>query len=224
MQCLNCHKETSNPKYCSSICNQICITKVAAEKKSTAFQNLYFANPKSCPSCKIVLPYKKRRLKFCSHSCAASCNNAGIRRHGNPKNPHKICKVCGAVTKDVNRETCGNKCAGKLSSEQFVQDWLNGKLNPQTKHGQVPSPIRKYLFEIHDDKCQRCRWGEMNRSTNKIPLQVHHEDGDHKNNRFSNLLLLCPNCHSLTINFGSLNKGKGRSERQRQRKERVLST
>lgn len=62
-------------------------------------------------------------------------------------------------------------------------------------------------------KCQLCGWGEMNKYTNKVPLQVHHIDGNSENNNEDNLLLLCPNCHSLTENFGSKNKNasKGRS-------------
>ena len=41
-------------------------------------------------------------------------------------------------------------------------------------------------------------------------LQVNHIDGNYKNNREENLELLCPNCHSLTPNYRSLNRGKGR--------------
>ena len=32
---------------------------------------------------------------------------------------------------------------------------------------------------------------------------MHHIDGDCTNNKMENLQLLCPNCHSLTSNFGS---------------------
>ena len=37
----------------------------------------------------------------------------------------------------------------------------------------------------------------------RIPLEIHHIDGDCTNNKMENLQLLCPNCHSLTSNFGS---------------------
>ena len=36
---------------------------------------------------------------------------------------------------------------------------------------------------------------------------VNHKDGNKANNKEDNLDLLCPNCHSLTKNYGSLNKG-----------------
>ena len=38
-----------------------------------------------------------------------------------------------------------------------------------------------------------------------IHLHVHHIDGDRSNNCLDNLMLLCPNCHSYTDNFGSKN-------------------
>jgi len=34
---------------------------------------------------------------------------------------------------------------------------------------------------------------------------MHHKDGNRSNNKEDNLELLCPNCHSLTDNFGILN-------------------
>lgn len=72
---------------------------------------------------------------------------------------------------------------------------------------------RKYLFRKYDSKCQKCGWGEINKSTNLVPLQIHHIDGDALNNKVENLELLCPNCHALADNFGSRNKNatEGRS-------------
>lgn len=43
-----------------------------------------------------------------------------------------------------------------------------------------------------------------------MPLEVHHIDGNCTNNKEENLQLLCPNCHSLTPNSGSLNKGNSK--------------
>lgn len=57
---------------------------------------------------------------------------------------------------------------------------------------------------IREKKCERCNlttWlGE------EINLELHHIDGNHYNNNFDNLQILCPNCHSLTQNYR--NKGK----------------
>jgi hypothetical protein len=46
------------------------------------------------------------------------------------------------------------------------------------------------------ERCRRKRWlGES------IPLEIHHCDGDRRNNSLSNIELLCPNCHALTDNY-----------------------
>lgn len=73
------------------------------------------------------------------------------------------------------------------------------------------------MHEKYSDKCQKCGWHEVNPFTNKIPLQVHHINGDALDNREENLQLLCPNCHSLTDNYGSLNKHSTRTTLQEYR-------
>lgn len=65
----------------------------------------------------------------------------------------------------------------------------------------VPSHrLRVRLIEdgIKEHKCEICgldKWlGE------KIPLELHHIDGNRFNNNLDNLHILCPNCHSMTDN------------------------
>lgn len=79
--------------------------------------------------------------------------------------------------------------------------------------GEISSHIRRWLHEQHSSHCQECGWGKVHPVTGKVPLAVHHRDGNSNNNRVENLELLCPNCHALTENFGRLNKGKGRKKR-----------
>ena len=40
-----------------------------------------------------------------------------------------------------------------------------------------------------------------------------YKDGNYRNNEEYNLELLCPNCHSLTQSYKSLNNGNGRDDR-----------
>ena len=54
----------------------------------------------------------------------------------------------------------------------------------------------------------------MNQFTKKIPLEIHHKDGNYLNNNEDNLELLCPNCHSLTNTYKAANKGNGREDRR----------
>lgn len=74
----------------------------------------------------------------------------------------------------------------------------------------ISSHIRRYMFEKYESKCCKCGWGKVNQFTGNIPLEVEHIDGRHTNNIENNLLLLCPNCHSLTDTYKALNRGNGR--------------
>jgi len=73
--------------------------------------------------------------------------------------------------------------------------------------------LRKYLIRRFGEKCSECGSNERNDKTGKVPIEVEHIDGDWQNNRLSNLILLCPNCHALTPTFRGLNRGRGRAYR-----------
>lgn len=61
------------------------------------------------------------------------------------------------------------------------------------------------LVYLKGHKCEQCGTSTWNQV--KIPLEVHHNDGDHLNNELDNLVLLCPNCHALTENYKGRNNG-----------------
>ena len=73
--------------------------------------------------------------------------------------------------------------------------------------------FRKRL-EFKDARKEK-KWTEKNKFTNIIPLEIEHIDGNYLNNIESNLLLLCPNCHSLTSTYKGANKGNGRKDRSK---------
>lgn len=68
--------------------------------------------------------------------------------------------------------------------------------------------IKALLFRegVRDEKCEQCGWCERRSSDGKIPLELHHKNGDTSDCRLDNLSLLCPNCHSLTENYCSKNR------------------
>ena len=61
--------------------------------------------------------------------------------------------------------------------------------------------LKKRLIKdgVKEIKCESC--GEIEWLGNPIPLELHHADGDTKNNNIENVKLFCPNCHALTDNY-----------------------
>ena len=49
---------------------------------------------------------------------------------------------------------------------------------------------------IKEDRCERC--GNSHWLDIKLPLELHHKDGNHYNNELTNLEILCPNCHAVS--------------------------
>ena len=48
-------------------------------------------------------------------------------------------------------------------------------------------------------QCEQC--GNTEWMGQAIPLELHHKDGDRRNNTLETLELLCPNCHAATDNY-----------------------
>lgn len=59
---------------------------------------------------------------------------------------------------------------------------------------------------IKSEKCELC--GLIMWLNKKIPLELHHVDGNHFNNDIDNLQILCPNCHSIQPGNSGANVGK----------------
>lgn len=199
----------------------------------------YLLSPNKCLCCGKEFPFEKRRNKFCDSSCAAKYNNfkrgpmtieTKMKISMSLKNEvysedisskikeqfNKNCLMCGKPS--GKKDYCCVDCKKKHIKQQKINEWLEGKSNPQRGIGQIPEYIKEYLKEIHDNKCEKCGWSEINPMTGKVPLQIHHIDGDCTNNDFNNLQILCPNCHSLTETFGSLNKISKRFHREKLKK------
>lgn len=69
--------------------------------------------------------------------------------------------------------------------------------------------LKQKLIEdgIKEDKCEIC--GQTNIWLGKrLPLELHHIDGNHFNNSLTNLQILCPNCHAIQDGNSGSNIGK----------------
>lgn len=131
----------------------------------------------------------------------------------------KFCIYCEKQLRQDQRHNkyCSIDCANKARSENKIQLWLTGEYDGIIGTNQLSKTIRNYLLDEVDYQCELCGWGEINPYTEKVPLEIHHKDGNYLNNSKNNLQVLCPNCHSLTSNYKALNKS-GREGRSQSRK------
>lgn len=150
---------------------------------------------------------KNSQEKFCSSSCAAIYNNKRRRKK-------QYCINCGKELTDAQHKFCSSECQKNYNHNVFIEKWKNGEEDGLKGEYGISSHIRRYLFEKNNCKCEICGWGQENQFTHKVPLEIHHKDGDYTNNNEENLQLLCPNCHSLTETFKAHNKN-GRTGRKK---------
>jgi len=110
-----------------------------------------------------------------------------------------ICKVCKKEFHAARskKKTCSKECFIKLSSILKM-----GELNPRFDNG-----WRQYTRIKENIKaCENCGRG--------YKLEVHHKDGNHKNNNPDNLIKVCRRCHMLldgrlfTYNKNTWHRGK----------------
>lgn len=84
-----------------------------------------------------------------------------------------------------------------------LEDILAGKYpNYQTNK----LKIRLFAEGLKEKICEIClleSWNGM-----PIPLELDHIDGNKKNHLYSNLRILCPNCHAQTDTYRGKNKNK----------------
>lgn len=174
--------------------------------------------------------YKAPR-KFCNRSCAASYNNSVSPKRRRKYPPiEKVCPGCGApfVTNLSGYEAiycsqaCGTRTVNARRNKDKVSRWLAGDFSDfHPEYMELPTAVRRYMLESADYACSACGWNETNPITGKVPLHIDHIDGDWGNPAKSNLRVLCPNCHSLTPNYGSLNKGNNTIDTIKRYRERV---
>ena len=80
---------------------------------------------------------------------------------------------------------------------------LEELLAADTPRGRKNIKHRLIAAGLKQNRCEECgiaRWRER-----PLSLCLHHVNGERHDNRLENLVLLCPNCHSQTPNFGSKN-------------------
>lgn len=143
-----------------------------------------------------------------------------------PRKPRPPCPTCQAPVENLRSRYCSNSCQMESQYREYITRWKAGLETGNKGESEVSAHVRRYLFEKHGGQCERsdCRWGKRHPVTGKVPLTVNHKDGDWRKTTEDNIELLCPNCHALTPNYGSLNRGRGRTNRPGAMKMRGLSS
>ncbi len=133
-----------------------------------------------------------------------------------------LCLSCGKEPKRSFYKYCSNKCQQLYQYNDYIKRWklglASGERGIHTKN--ISQYIKHYLVEKFGEKCSLCNWAIKHLITGKVPLEIDHINGNPEDSSESNLRLICPNCHSLSLNFRNLNRGKGRSWR----KEKYIKT
>lgn len=167
---------------------------------------------KYCKNCEAVLSYEdvRRSKVFCNSSCAASFNNKK-RSKG-----IKFCLQCHQQLRNSRSIYCSHMCRGEGKRQETIALWQSGRRSGLSGPDSdvLSTVIRDYILTRDGYTCVRCGWCEVHPLSKVPPVQVHHIDGNYRNTDESNLETLCPNCHSLTENFGARNKGMGRTKRR----------
>ena len=109
--------------------------------------------------------------------CSSSCYGIASRRE-------TPCIVCGKpILAGAHKKTCSRACA---NTHRTGITYKTGSPKDKVKNERA---IKLRVIALRDPLCERCGY-------NKVEiLHVHHKDRNHQNNDFSNLELICPNCH-----------------------------
>jgi 5-methylcytosine-specific restriction endonuclease McrA len=128
-----------------------------------------------------------------------------------------VCRLIGISPKGGNLNTVKNKIKQMgLDCSHFTYSNWNKGLTSNDHQSIKQKPIEEILIDnsgwtsfsiknrllkegLKERKCERC--GRTEWEGVEIPLELHHLNGKHNDNRLENLQILCPNCHALTDNY-----------------------
>lgn len=105
-----------------------------------------------------------------------------------PRKRTEICVSCNESSAQDGRYC--HKCRNQKRKKYFQQRYIDNGGYEWHKTRTSEYKIRQKLLKRSDAKCERCGWSEAEEI-----LEIHHRDCNKKNNKLSNLEMLCPTCH-----------------------------
>jgi hypothetical protein len=147
--------------------------------------------------------------RFCTAKCARSFSTKKNREEINKKvsksllgrEGHNKGKKFGKISKERSKNISNSlKKAAREKKEK------NQKELPFTEWSKAWQ--RDFIFNEVGNRCEKCGYDIIDKKLGRGPFEIHHIDGNPKNNERENLQVLCANCHWLTDNWGFRNKNK----------------
>ena len=140
---------------------------------------------------------------WASQSIAGMCRYFGLKPcGGNYKIMHKAIKEYDLDIGHFTGQGWNTDLHFKPAEAKPIEDILVADSNYQSYK------LKRRLIQegLKDNICERCKLSEW--QGGPIPLELHHINGNNKDNRLENLTLLCPNCHALTESYRGKNKSR----------------
>lgn len=110
-----------------------------------------------------------------------------------------------AIKHNLYEPNQGGKGCKEVKDSEKLQKILNGEY-PEFQTYKLK--LKLFNEGLKDNKCEICGITEWNNL--KINCELDHIDGNRNNHIFSNLRILCPNCHSQTETFRNKRGNKTR--------------
>ena len=158
-----------------------------------------------CPK-EISMAHKRTKEEFenaakQASSIAAMCRILGIKPSGgNYKLIHNAIAKYGISTGHFK----GQGWNVNLKFKPFEAIPIEDVLVVDSSYQSFKLKRRLLKEGIKENKCESCGLEEW--LGGPIPLELHHINGNNRDNRLQNLLLLCPNCHAMTDSYRGKNK------------------
>lgn len=130
-----------------------------------------------CTVCKQTIYRRPSEINAGSVFCSSVC-------YGKANRKEIPCVICSKpILAGANKKTCSRACA---NTSRTGITYKIGRPRDKAKDFRT---IKLGLIDLRGPVCERCGYFKYE------ILHVHHKDRDRSNNDFSNLEIICPNCH-----------------------------